>query len=175
MSGRARLFPNPFFAATGYCDAFIRRRSKNVPCPFSSRFATYAFQYVTVPHPPVQVWRLTPAIPYAGGISVAAGFPSGRNALPSRFSSASNLPGPQLARTFLVVASSTLSNLLIAGSPGPSDTIAPTLRSRFGQPSRRFPIPGAKESSTVEWQTAHESPIERRLPSALKFPFTPTT
>ena len=42
---------------------------------------------------------MTPASPNAGGISVAAVLPSGRNALPSRNSSASNLPGPQLFAT----------------------------------------------------------------------------
>ena len=44
-----------------------------------------------------------------GGLRVAAGLPSGRKALPSRFSWASNLPGPQLVRTFFTVASSTSS------------------------------------------------------------------
>ena len=32
--------------------------------------AAKAFQYVTVPQPPVQVCRLTPAMPKAGGIKV---------------------------------------------------------------------------------------------------------
>ena len=53
--------------------------------------------------------------------------------------------------------------------------IAPTFRSRLGQPSRRLPIPGAKELSTVEWQAAQVIPIDFSTPSALKFPFTPTT
>src|SRR6185437_4406397 len=43
----------------------------------------------------VQVCRFTPARPNAGGISVAAVFPSGRNPMPSSSSSASNLPGTQ--------------------------------------------------------------------------------
>ena len=60
-----------------------RRAAGRRTCPCrASRFATNAFQYVTEPQP-VQVWRLTPARPNAGGISVAAGLPSGRNALPS--------------------------------------------------------------------------------------------
>jgi hypothetical protein len=53
---------------------------------------------VTVAQAPVQVWLFTPARPKAGGFSVAAGLPSGRNALPSRLSCASNLPGPQLSK-----------------------------------------------------------------------------
>ena len=36
-------------------------------------------------------------------------------------------------------------------------------------------MPGAKESSTVEWHSAHSMPTERRLPSEAKNPFTPTT
>src|SRR5436190_7417321 len=32
----------------------------------------------------------------------------------------------------------------------------PIWRSRFGQPSRRRPIPAANESSTVEWQMRSE-------------------
>ncbi len=38
--------------------------------------------------------------------------------------------------------------------------MAPTFRSRFAQPSRRLPIPGANESSTVEWHSAHWMPTE---------------
>jgi hypothetical protein len=33
--------------------------------------------------------------------------------------------------------------------------IAPTFKSRFGQPSRRRPMPAATLSSTVEWHNAH--------------------
>src|SRR5205814_5660274 len=117
-----RLLPKPAFAATGYCDAFFSRGSQNTPLPSSSRFATYAFQYVTVPQPPPHVCRFTPASPNAAGISVAAGLPSGRNALPSRFSSASNLPGPQLASTFFTVASSTSSSFVNGLKSGDSET-----------------------------------------------------
>ena len=56
-----------------------------------------------------------------------------------------------------------------------SEIIAPTFRSRLGQPSSRFPIPGANELSTVEWQEAQVIPTEVRLPDVLKFAFTPTT
>ena len=58
---------------------------------------------------------------------------------------------------------------------GASDTIAPTLRSRLAQPSSRLPMPGAKESSTVEWQNAHWMPIDLTLPSGLANAVTPTT
>ena len=78
-----------------------RRRGadrRSVPLPCISSTATNAFQCVTEPQP-VQVWRFTPARPKAGGISVAAALPSGREALPSSRSSASNLPGPQLVST----------------------------------------------------------------------------
>ena len=65
--------------------------------------------------------------------------PSGRKALPSRNSSASNLPGPQLASTFvdgrLVDAEQVGERLQVRA---PATTIAPTLRSRFGQPSSRL-------------------------------------
>src|SRR3954451_10734871 len=53
--------------------------------------------------------------------------------------------------------------------------IAPTLRSRFGQPSWRWPTPGATELLTVEWQTAQVSPIEVIRPEREKCPLTPTT
>ena len=42
-----------------------RRASKKVPFPYIWVLATYAFQYVTVPHPPVHVCWLTPANPNA--------------------------------------------------------------------------------------------------------------
>ncbi len=45
-------------------------------------------------------------------MSVAADLPSGRNAFPSRNSSASNFPGPQLDSTVRTVPSSTPSSLL---------------------------------------------------------------
>ena len=53
--------------------------------------------------------------------------------------------------------------------------IAPAFRSRFGQPSRRLPIPGENESSTVEWQKAHWIPSVRSPPLSSGNPVTPTT
>ena len=57
--------------------------------------------------------------------------------------------------------------------------IAPGLRSRFGQPSSRAPIPGANELSTVEWQSAQVIPtrVSVSVPSApvVTVPWTPTT
>ena len=70
-------------------------------------------------------------------MSVAAGLPSGLKAFPSRFNSASNFPGPQLASTFFTVGSSTLSSVVSALKSGARLTIAPTFRSRFAQPSSR--------------------------------------
>src|SRR5437588_5148667 len=99
---------------------------------------------------PDHVWLLTPARPNAGGMRVAAAFPSGRAALPSTFNSASYLPGPQLLRTFFTVGTSTPSRSDTGCKFGDSETIAPTFRSRLGHPSKRCPIPGEKESSTVE-------------------------
>ena len=45
--------------------------------------------------------------------------------------------------------------------------MAPGFRSRLGQPSRRLPMPGANESSTVEWQSAQVTPtrVSVSLPS----------
>ena len=57
---------------------------------------------------------------------------------------------PQLARTFLTVATSVPRSSLNGERLGASETMAPKFRSRFAQPSKRFPIPGIKESSTVE-------------------------
>ena len=51
---------------------------------------------------------------------------------------------------------------------GASETIRPTFRSWFGQPSSRLPIPGANESSTVEWQRAQVMPIELSEPPLSK-------
>ena len=45
-----------------------------------------------------------------------------------------------------------------AGTAGDSAMIAPRLRSRFGQPSSRLPMPGGKELSTVEWHNAQVVP-----------------
>ena len=68
---------------------------------------------------------------------------------------ASNFPGPHAASTARAVASLTPSNASTALKSGASATIAPTLRSRFAQPSSRWPIPCARELSTVEWHSAH--------------------
>src|SRR3954468_2529530 len=147
----------------------------NVPLPCICVTATYSFQYGMLPREPDQVWLFTPAMPNAGGMSVAALLPSGRSATPSTFSSASYLPGPQLARTFFTVGTSTPSASATGCKFGASETMAPTLRSRFAQPSSRLPMPGAKESSTDEWQNAHWIPIPESLPELSNFPVTPTT
>src|SRR6185312_11821466 len=86
---------------------------------------------------PVQVCRLTPARPNAGGISVAAVFPSGRKPLPSRNNSASNFPGPQAANTLRTAPWSTPRRPATALRSGARLTIAPTFRSRLAQPSNR--------------------------------------
>ena len=55
--------------------------------------------------------------------------------------------------------------------------IAPGLRVRLGRPSSRLPIPGATESSTVEWHSAQVIPtrISVSLPSLVTtVPFRPT-
>src|SRR5215475_13416105 len=131
---------------------------------------------------PVQVCRLTPPKPKAGGISVAPGTCVavtvlsvcwlGLKAFPSRNNSASNLPGPQLFSTDLTVASSTCKRLVTGVRLGASPITAPTFKSRFGHPSMRCPtqpVPGfgekpgghiLAESSTVEWQSAHWIPID---------------
>src|SRR5215472_10910391 len=105
MCGRS---PNPLAAAIGNCVLSLRRGSQNLPIPCKSRLATNAFQCGTEPQP-VQVWRLTPPSPNAGGIKLAPGTfvpvvtPSVTwvelTALPSRNNSASNFPGPQLLST----------------------------------------------------------------------------
>src|SRR5688572_25623426 len=51
--------------------------------------------------------------------------------------------------------------------------IAPTFRSRLGQPSSLLPIP--VELSTVEWQDAQVRPIDFKFPLPSNFPTTPTT
>ena len=53
--------------------------------------------------------------------------------------------------------------------------IPPTFRSRLAHPSSRWPIPGAKESSTVEWHSAHWMPTEVNVPLVLKTPVRPIT
>ena len=79
-----------------------------------------------------------------------ARLPSGRKAFPSLSSSASKQPGPQLLSTFFTVAASTPRRSVKGLRFGASETIAPTFRSLLAQPSNRFPMPGANESSTVE-------------------------
>src|SRR4051794_24893920 len=91
----------------------VQPRIQKRPTPCISRFATNAFQCGTEPQP-VQVCRFTPPRPKAGGINVAPGTfvpviaPSvicvGLTAFPSRSSSASNFPGPQLLNTLLTSA-----------------------------------------------------------------------
>src|SRR4030095_6610149 len=44
------------------------------------------------------------------------------------------------------------------------EVITPTSRSRFAQPPRRCPMPGANESSTVEWHKAQVMPMETSAP-----------
>src|SRR3954464_5369421 len=161
-------------AGTGNFCALSGRSSVKLPWPCISRIATNAFQYGIEPQP-VYVWRFTPARPYAGGISVAALRPSGWKALASMNSSASNLPGPHDARPFLTVGTSTPSTPATGLRFGAAEMIAPTLRSRLGQPSRRWPMPGANELFTVEWQTAQVNPIDVIRPEEEKGPLTPTT
>src|SRR5215471_16223982 len=173
-SGLATMCPNPFAAAMGNCLALSSRGSKNVPWPCISSTATNAFQYGIEPQP-VQVCRLTPARPKAGGISVAPERPLGWNALPSSSSSASNLPGPHALRTLCTVATLTCSKSAIGCRFGANPMMAPTFRSRLAQPSRRWPMPGTRELSTVEWHSAHSMPTELRLPLLSKKPLTPIT
>ena len=101
--GAGFRLPNPFLAAMGNRDTSLSLGSQKRPFPCISRVATSAFQCVTEPQP-VHVCRLTPAMPNAGGMSIAADLPSGRKPLPSRNNSASNLPGPHPLSTFTTVA-----------------------------------------------------------------------
>src|SRR6516225_1073978 len=173
-SGLATTCPKPFAAAIGNCLALSSRGSKNVPWPCISRTATNAFQYGIEPQP-VYVCRLIPARPKAGGISAAAERPLGWNALPSSSSSASNLPGPHAFSTLWTVATSVCSRSAMGCRLGANPMMAPTFKSRLAQPSRRWPMPGARELSTVEWHSAHSIPTELRLPLLSKKPLTPTT
>ena len=166
--------PKPFFAATGNLLASSRRESTKLPFPCISRLATKAFQYVVEPKP-VEVLRFTPASPKAAGIKTDADLPSGWNALPSRASSASNLPGPQLARTARTVSVDTPSSSANGCRLGDRPMIAPTFKSRAGHPSSRWPMPGANELSTVEWQSAHWMPMLFKPPFPSLKPVTPTT
>ena len=63
-----------------------------------------------------------PDKPKAGGISTAADLPSGRNALPSRKSTASNFPGPHEFSTVRTVGTSTPSTAATGSSCGASAT-----------------------------------------------------
>src|SRR5688572_1616069 len=58
---------------------------------------------------------------------------------------------------------------------GASETMRPTFRSRLAQPSRRLPMPGAKESSTLEWHSAHWVPSDVILPPLSNLPVNPST
>lgn len=53
--------------------------------------------------------------------------------------------------------------------------LAARTASGFRRHMRRRPIPGAKESSTVEWQNAHWIPTDRSFPRPSRKPVTPTT
>src|SRR6266850_4351087 len=88
--------------------------------------------------------------------------------LPSKLMRGSYLPGPQELKTAFVGGS----------SAGERATIAPTLRSRLGYPSRRLPMPGAKELSTVEWHSAQVKPTRVSVslpPTGATVPLTPMT
>ena len=104
------------------------------------------------------------------GLSVAAGLPSGRNALPSRFSCGVELARPPARQH------------LLAPSPRRSASISvKALRSGAERDDRADvevavgpavePTADARrnESSTVEWQSAHWMPTDRRLlPSSIE-------
>ena len=167
------MLPKPF--ARGDRE-LARRRSaagrRTSPCRASPVLATNAFQWVTEPQP-VQVCRFTPARPNAGGISVAAVLPSGRNALPSQDSSASNLPGPQARARPSPVGLVDLQQVgeRLSGS-GASAMIAPTFRSRFGPAVE--PLADARRERVVDRRVAERArmPIDvmvaarrRRTPS----------
>src|SRR5438045_9408071 len=95
--------------------------------------------------------------------------------LPSRKISASYFPGPQLVSTLLSVGTSTPSSVATGWRLGASETMAPTFRSRFGHPSRRLPMPGANELSTVERQRAQGMPNDLMPPAPYEDALTPTT
>src|SRR4026209_1131129 len=87
---------------------------------------------------------------------------------PSRFKRGSYLPGPhELYTAFCPLHSA-----------GDTAAIATGLRSELGRPSRRDPIPGAKELLTVEWQRAQVVPTRTRVsrpPMVSTVPLSPTT
>src|SRR5215213_202669 len=87
---------------------------------------------------------------------------------PSKLYRASYLPGPQ--ELYTVFWSGV--------SAGESATMAPTLSSRLGHPSRRCPMPGWTELLTVEWQMAQVMPtwVSVSLPFTFStVPLSPTT
>ena len=84
-------------AATGYFTGSSSRASRRLPLPCICGWRRTRSS--RSPTEPVYVARFTPASPNAGGMRIADVRPSGRNALPSKTSTASNLPGPQLAST----------------------------------------------------------------------------
>src|SRR5205807_1098943 len=112
-----------------------------------------------MPPSPVYVSRFTPARPYAGGMSTGPFWLSW-------FQCASYLPGPHDVSTACTAG---------ACNAGESDRISPGLRSRFGQPSSRRPMPGASELSTVAWHRAHVTPKRVILLVASTLACTPTT
>ena len=148
--------------------ASFRRGSKNVPLPV----------HLEVRDERVPVRDRAPA---RVGVQVDAGqaerragaasrpvLPSGRNPLPSRSSSASNFPAPRPPAPSSRSPRRPAAGWSNGDRSGASEMIAPTLRSRFGQPSSRLPMPGANESSTVEWQSAHWMPDRRAARRAVE-------
>src|SRR4051812_38262874 len=80
---------------------------------------------------------------------------------PSMLNRGSYFPGPQ--ELYTAFAS--------AGTAADDAMIAPGLRSWFGHPSSRWPMPGADELSTVEWHRAQVTPTLERW----SCPFTGST
>src|SRR5688572_2917212 len=70
------------------------------------------------------------------------------------------MPGPHVRNSAFVASS----------SAGDSATIAPTFRSFAAHPSRRLPMPGANESSTVEWHSAQVMPTRVSVPERVTVP-----
>src|SRR3954447_7485890 len=99
---------------------------------------------------PLYVSKPTPLSPYAGGITTGRdGVLRATIFVPSNaWCRGSYFPGPQVMNSAFVAAS----------NAGDSAAIAPTFKSLLAHPSRRCPIPGASESSTDEWHSAHVIP-----------------
>src|ERR1041385_29574 len=99
----------------------------------------------------VYVAKPTPCKPKAGAITTGSeGLFRGINVVPLKACRrGSYLPGPQLLKVALSVTA------------GERAMMAPTFSVVFGQPSRRLPIPGATELSTVEWHSAQVTPTVR--------------